>query len=266
MDMTEIGRVYQYLLRYRSVESRPAQRRSRPDENVVASILRDASLEHFGRFNDFLAPQGFKLVEFDDATRGVSAAGRVWVLARTGETPASTFLSTERVFAEMDIKGNGTHEESAIWFLHIWLIYLSLIYTRAGRGVSEVSGYIDGTFSREALELAVNEHSEHIRQLGISDETTSGASSRVVAILDAEKGKDVPRRITAFLKLMIASGLVQEIDKNEYQQTLLGAYEIAEHYDKSLRIPIDNTLDNLVNIVAPDSEHDTTKEQTHGAD
>lgn len=98
--------------------------------------------------------------------------------------------------------------------------------------------------------------------MGLSD----GASSKVVAILDAEKGKDVSRRVSAFLKLMAAAGLIQESEKNEYQQTLLGAYEIDEFYDKSLRIPIDNTLDNIVNIVAPNSEDKDTEELTDGID
>ena len=65
---------------------------------------------------------------------------------------------------------------------------------------------------------------------------------------------------------MTAAGLIQESEKNEYQQTLLGAYEIAEHYDKSLRIPIDNTLDNIVNIVAPNNEDKDTEELTDGID
>ena len=262
MEMEEIGRVYHYLLKHRSIESKPQLRKSRPDETLVASILRSASIDQLERFNEFLAPQGFKLVEFDDLTRGVAVAGRVWILARSGEVSTSSFLSTERVYSEMNIRGKDSREASAVWFLHIWLIYLSLIYTRAGRGVSEVSSYVDATFSREVLEESVLEHIAHIRQMGLSD----GASSKVVAILDGEKGKDVSRRVSAFLKLMTAAGLIQESERNEYQQTLLGAYEIAEHYDKSLRIPIDNTLDNIVNIVAPNSEDNDTEELTDGVD
>ncbi len=252
MEMEEIGRVYHYLLKHRSIESKPVQRRSRPEENIVASILRSATIDQLEQFNLFLMPQGFKLVEFDDTTRGVAAAGRVWVLARNGESAASSFLSTERVFAEMNVRGNDSREKSAIWFLHIWLIYLTLTYTRAGRGVSEVSGYIDATFSQEALEEAVQEHIAHIRQLGFSEE----AQTKVVAILDEEKGRDIQRRVAAFLKLMLAAGLIQELNQHEYQQSLLGAHEIAEHYDTSLRIPIDNTLDSLVNIVAPHNEQE----------
>ncbi|MFA0813331.1 hypothetical protein [Microbulbifer epialgicus] len=247
MDIGDIGRVYHYLLKYRSVESKPIQRRSRDGESVIASILRSASADQLDQLNEFLAPQGFKVIEFDDTTRGVPVAGRVWVLARSEDAPASSFMSTERVFSEMNVRGNGTQEESAVWFLHIWLIYLSLVYTRAGRGVSEVSSYVDATFSREALEEAVQDHISHIRQMGVSE----AAGSKVIEILDSEKGKDVPRRISAYMKLMCAAGLVCEIDKNEYQQTLLGAYEIAQNYDSSLRIPIDNTLGSLVNIVAP---------------
>lgn len=266
MDMTDIGRVYQHLLRYRSIESKPAQRRSRPGESVVATILREASSEQLQRFNEFLAPQGFELVEFDDATRGVTTAGRVWVMARTSEHAPAAFLSTERVFAEMDIKGQGTHEEAAVWFLHIWLIYLSIVYSRAGRGVSEISGYIDATFSRETLELAVTEHVEHVRQLGLGAADANDGPSRVAAILNAEKGADVARRVGAFLNLMSAGGLIQDIAKNEYQQTLLGAYEIAQHYDASLGVPIGEVFSAVVNIVAPEEQNTLTQESGDGAD
>lgn len=256
MDMSDIGRVYHYLLKYRSVESKPFQRRSRDGESVIASILRSASINQLDQLNEFLSPQGFKVIEFDDTTRGVPIAGRVWVLARSNDEPVSTFMSTERIFSEMNVRGSGTQEESAIWFLHIWLIYLSLVYTRAGRGISEVSSYVDATFSREALEEAVQDHISHIRQMGISE----AADSKVIEILDSEKGKDISRRVSAYLKLMCSAGLIYEIDKNEYQQTLLGAYEIAQHYDSSLRIPIDNTLGSLVNIVAPNFNDEKVEE------
>ena len=123
MEMEEIGRVYHYLLKHRSIESKPQLRKSRPDEIQVASIMRSASIDQLERFNEFLAPQGFKLVEFDDSTRGVAAAGRVWILARSGEIAASSFLSTDRVYSEMNVRDRDSREESAVWFLHIWLMY-----------------------------------------------------------------------------------------------------------------------------------------------
>lgn len=262
MNMEEIGRVYHYLLKHRSIESKPQLRKSRPNETLVASILRSASIDQLERFNEFLAPQGFKLVEFDDSMRGVSVAGRVWVLTRNGEIASSSFLSTERVYSEMNIRGKDSREASAVWFLHIWLIYLFLIYTKAGRGVSEVSSYVDATFSREVLEEEVVEHIAHIRQTDLNTD----AASKVVAILDDEKGKDISRRVSAFLRLMSAAGLIQESEKNEYQQTLLGAHEISEHYDKSLRIPIDDTLNKIVNIVSPNDEERNVEGVTDGVD
>ncbi len=233
--------------RYRSIEYKPSTRRSRPGESDVAVILRGASIDQLDRFNQFLLPQGFKLIEFDDSTRGVSTAGRVWILARGVEADPPEFYTTDRVISEIRIREGERREDVAIWFLHIWMIYLSLIYTRPGRGVSEVSGYIDATFSREALTHAVEEHIENIRQMGISE----GAESKVVTILDAEQGQDIPRRVLAFLTLMSGSGFVYEASKDEYQQTLLGAYEIAESYNHTLRVPVENILKNVVNIAAP---------------
>lgn len=262
MELEDMGRVFQYLLKHRVVEYRPQGRRSNEGEADVAHLLRGSSLDDFDRFQRFLRPQGLKLVEFDDHMRGISAAGRAWVLARNLDSKPAAFFSTERLFREMRIREGETREALAVWFLQIWLIYLSLIYTRPGRGISEVSGYLDATFSRDVLTAAVEEHVEYIRNSNFSD----GADTRIVAILDAERGQDINRRVLAFLGLMKDSGLIQEVSTGEYQQTLLGAYEVSENYNRTLKVPVDNILQSIVNIVVPQSNQPQEKEAPDGTD
>jgi len=260
MELEDMGRVFQYLLKHRSVEYRPRGRRSNDGEPDVANLLRGSSLDDFDQFQRFLRPQGLKLVEFDDHMRGVSTAGRAWVLARDLDATPAAFFSTERLYREMRIRDGESREALAVWFLHIWLIYLSLIYTRPGRGISEVSGYLDATFSREVLTEAVEEHVEHVRNSGMSE----GAEGRIVAILDSEKGQDINRRVLAFLNLMKDAGLIQEASAGEYQQTLLGAYEISEHYGRTLKAPVDNILQGIVNITTPKSDQQADKDDSDG--
>lgn len=262
MELEDMGQVFQYLLKHRTVEFRPQGRRSNDGEPDVANLLRGSSLDDFDQFQRFLRPQGLKLVEFDDHMRGVSTAGRAWVLARDLDTEPAAFLSSERLFREMRIRDGESREALAIWFLHIWLIYLSLTYTRLGRGISEVSGYLDATFSREVITEAVEEHIEHIRNTSQAD----GAETRIIAILDAEKGQDINRRVLAFLNLMKSAGLIYEVSTGEYQQTLLGAYEISEHYDRTLKAPVDNILQGIVNITVPKSDQALEGENVDGTD
>ena len=248
MELEYIGRVYHYLLKYRTVELKPNGRRTRPGEHEIASILLSSSIDDFVQLEQFLSPQGFKLVEFRDDMRGVTSGARTWVLSRIRDIQTDSFISSEKVYSQMKIRETDTNEIAAIWFLHIWLIYLSIVYTRSGRGVSEVSGYLDATFSRDTLEEAVVEHLSHLRKFGFASIETE---QKIVDVLDREQGKDITRRISSFLKLMTQSCLVYEISKGEYQQTLLGAHEFADNYNQSLRVPVENVLETLVNIVAP---------------
>jgi len=262
MELEDMGLVYQYLLKHRTIEYKPQGRRSSDGEPEVANVLRASSLDDFDRFQRFLRPQGLKIVEFDDHMRGISAAGRAWILARDNETVPAAIFSTDRLYREMRIRDGESREALAVWFLHIWLIYLSLIYTRPGRGISEVSGYLDATFSREVLTEAVEEHVEHVRNTCPGE----SAEGRIVSILTTEKGQDINRRVLAFLHLMKDAGLVQEVSTGEYQQTLLGAYEISEHYDRTLRSPVDHILQGIVNITAPQTVLDQEEEEMNGTD
>lgn len=255
MDLAEMGQAYQFLLRHRTVESKPmGRRRMRPGESEVVGILRSADINGLEQFNAFLKPQGLQLLEYSDTDYGgISAGGRVWLLARDPEGAPPEYMSTRRIHEAIRLRDTETREVNNVWFLHIWLIYLSLIYTRAGRGVSQVSDFTDALFMEQNLIDAVREHIEKVRNIGESE----GADARVIQILDAEKGTDVGRRVKGFLGLMCDSGLLLDLGEGEYQQSLLGAIEIAQGFNRSMRhyiVPEDDVLDNIVNIAAPQTE------------
>jgi len=255
VDISEIGQTYQFLLRQRIAESKPSgRRRMRPGESDVVSILRSADVDGIDQFNDFLRPQGMQIREYTDTDFGaIPVGGKIWLLARHPEGNPPEYMSTKRIYEAIRLRDNESHESGNIWFLHIWLIYLSLIYTRPGRGVSQISDYKDAMFLEKQLIDAVREHIEKVRNIGID----KGATRKVVEVLDSEKGSDVSRRIKGFLSLMCDSGLLIQISDGEYQQTLLGAVEIAEGFDRSMRhyiIPEESVLNNIVNVMAPETE------------
>lgn len=255
MNMEEMGRVYQYLLKFRVVESKPvAARRGSRSDVEYADILTRADHADLERFREFLGGQGLQLLEYDDSYYGgIAAGGRVWLLTRGPEGVMPSFLTTHPITESMRLRDNEPKQTSLVWFLHIWLIYLSLVYTRTGRGISEVSSYQNSLFHIQALIDAVHEHVENIRNIGIE----RGAEEKVFTILDAERGMDISRRVRSFVTLMTESRLLINVGEDECQQSLLGAVEMAVGYDRTMRHYLrieDAVLQNIVNIMAPTSQ------------
>ncbi len=252
MDLNEMGQLHAFLLRYRCIESRPRIRNLRHGEGELASILIEAGVDGLERINRFLAGQGLELMEFTDTDMpGITTGGRVWILVRGPDATPPPYFSIDQVMARMKLRDD-TRETAAVWYLHIWLIHLALLYSHKGRAVSSVSGYLDSAFEEETLLYSVRGHIERVRGIGLE----AGAERRVLEILSAEHGQDVPRRVRAFLGLMVDSGLLTRSDNGVYEQTLLGAVEIGRGFSRSLQhiLPDEDALGNIANLAEPVAE------------
>lgn len=250
MNLEDLGRLHAHLLRHRIIETRPVNRRMRPGERDLADLLTEAGPDGLERVNEFLGGQGLELVEYTDTDMpGIPTGGRVWLLTRRADEPPPAFFSLERLRERMKVREGESNESATVWFLHIWLLCLALLYTRIGRAVSAVSGYLDARFRREVLLQAVRDHLECLRNQGPEGEV----EAHVFAILCTEKGQELSRRVGAFLDLMCEAGLLASHQDGEYEQTLLGAYEIARSFDRTLQhiLPDEETLKNVANIAAP---------------
>jgi hypothetical protein len=266
MDFTDMGLVYQYLLKNRTAESKPSnQRRARKGEPEVVSILRSCDMDDFLSFNEFLGAQGLKIEHCSDLDYpGIPIGGHIWMLVRDQEGIAPDFLSSKRIYEEIRLRDTESIESANVWFMHIWLMYLSIIYTRQGRGVSQISEYMNAFLYESQLVEAVTEHIEEARRHGINPQ-----KSKVMAILDDESGADVPRRVKSFLSLMCESGLLIRIDTGEYQQTLLGAIELAQGFERSIGHYVnldEDVLDNVVNVVSPTNQDEMEYEDNKEGD
>jgi hypothetical protein len=179
------------------------------------------------------------------------------VLARSPEAPPPAFFSIEQVMARMKLRDD-TREVAAVWYLHIWLIYLALLYTHKGRAVSAVSGYLDSAFEEDTLIKGVRDHIERVRSIGLE----AGAEQHVYEILTDERGMDISKRVRTFLGLMVDSGLLARAENGVYEQTLLGAVEINQSFSRTLQhiLPDDDALSNIVNLSAPVAERGEEEE------
>ncbi|MEL0586858.1 MAG: hypothetical protein AAES65_18515 [Candidatus Thiodiazotropha sp. (ex. Lucinoma kazani)] len=252
MDLNDMGQLHAFLIRYRGIESRPRSRNLRRNEEELASIMIESGVEGLEQMNRFLAGQGLELIEFTDTDMpGITTGGRVWVLARSPESTPPAYFSIEQVMTRMKLRDD-TREVAAVWYLHIWLIHLALLYSHKGRAVSAVSGYLDSAFEEETLIQGVCDHIERARSIGLE----AGAEQHVYGILTDERGTDIPKRVRAFLGLMVDSGLLGRMENGVYEQTLLGAVEISQSFSRSLQhiLPDEDALSNIVNLSAPIAE------------
>ncbi len=272
MNMSEMGEVYAYLLRYRMAESRPANRNRRPSraglisERDVCALLAESSEEELSQLRQFLSGQGLQLTILDATDYpGIAAGSQMFVLQRLPDADLPALFSQQPVYQALRLRQE-TQEEVALWFMHLWLLLMGLLYTRNNRSLTDVSLYQEAVLSPQELIAAMRQHIEQLRQSG----THTEAMSVVVKALADEKGDDVPRRVRAFIELLEAAGHLHRIsDKNgdkttdqhsndddlptgnSYQQTLLGALEAEQigvhhihHLLNDLSLPEDNTRDS----------------------
>ncbi|WP_232822330.1 hypothetical protein [Salinicola sp. CR57] len=229
MNMMEMGEVVAYLLRYRTAERVPsggrkrrAAREGQLSERDVCALIDDAQENEREALRDFLAGQGLRLKAFESGDYpGIAPGSRFFALLPDPELEQPPLYTREAVFEALKLRQE-SRAELALWYLQLWLLLHTLIYTRLNRALSDVSRYQEATFvTRELVEL-VRDQLETLRGLG----DRAPENSRV--LLD-ERGEDIPRRVKAFIDLLVRAGHLEAVreaaDEDVWQQTLLGALE-----------------------------------------
>ena len=237
MNMTEMGEVVAYLLRYRSAERTPgggrkrrAAREGQLSEREVCALIDDASEAEREALRDFLAGQGLRLKAFESGDYpGIAPGSRYYALLPDPELEQPPLYTREPVFEALKLRQE-SRAELAQWYLQLWLLMHTLLYTRYNRALSDVSRYQEATFAGAELVELMRDQLETLRSLG----EEAPESSRVLL---EERGEDISRRVRAFIDLQVRAGLLEGLRDAEasagaeesvgevWQQTLLGALE-----------------------------------------
>lgn len=230
MNMTEMGEVVAYLLRYRAAERLPAggrKRRAARDgqlsERDVCALIDDASDIEREALRDFLAGQGLRLRVYEAGDYpGIAPGSRYYALLPDPDMDQPPLYTREPVFQALRLRQE-SRAELATWYLQLWLLMHTLLYTRYNRALSDVSRYQEATFAGAELVELLRDQVETLRGLG--DETSEAQRS----LLD-ERGEDLSRRVRAFIDLHVSAGMLEPVRDDEtvgdvWQQTLLGALE-----------------------------------------
>jgi hypothetical protein len=269
--ISDLSKVYSFLLENRIVETEPRERRFKNGEATVAKILTD-NPGILQTLAEFLEPMGLEVQVWDETMApGISRDGFVYFLVRTGEGEPPCF-GEDRY---LEILRDGTTEArdvTAVWFLHLWLLLSHLLYTSINRSPSEVIRYNEATVTAPALHEIVKSHIEKLRNSGSPDNATAG---EVFRILTSHKGMELSRRISRFLEALCQSRLLEEMkdESGLFRQTLLGAVEFEQMFNRTIAPLVSDSadvpLDSITAIVSPE-EHDSNEkpmeEATHGAD
>lgn len=240
MNNSEMGRVHAWLLRHRMVESRSSRRTVGKDEREIATLLLSADPGMLNQFREILQGQGLDLVtltSFD--AKGIAAGGTVFMLAR-GPDSSPPFWGAESLAVRMQqVKGIDTEAEARIWFTQLWFVLLDLLYTSKNRGPNAMQDWVDTAFAKEVFVDAVRDYlNDHVRKI----DPATLETDRVYRVLTKPKEGGIVVCCNAFLELMSDAGLLQELEKDSFRQSLLFAYEMKVNFDRQLKalLPAEN--------------------------
>lgn len=230
MNNSDMGRVHAYLLRHRLIETKSSRRAVSREEREMATLLLNADFAVRRQFEELLDGQGLQLVSltsFD--AKGIAVGATVFMLARKPDS-ISPFWGSERLVSRMQqVRGINTDAEAKIWFTQLWFVLLDLLYTRKNRSPNAMQDWVDTTFAKEVFVDAVRDYlNDQVRKI---DPATLEVDL-VYRTLTGLKEGAVAQACNAFLELMADAGLVEEVGKDVFRQSLLFAYEMKSNFDR----------------------------------
>lgn len=235
-DPYELGDIWNFLITHRIIRyvppgtPLPEGQRYKPNEKEISYYLHMEWTEHDKAFlMSFLSQQGFRLCICDaDTMPGIPIGGIYYMLIRDPGSKSSSWINENAIWEQFRLRSSETKEELQIWFFVLWQNLLGLEYTALDRHVRAVSDYLSASFTKERLTESVQRFIEDLRQ----EEHTENTALKT---LFKQKGKDIQRRIDAFIAILEKLNQIVDNKDGSYTQTLLAAKEIEENYDQSLR-------------------------------
>lgn len=226
---SQLGKVYALLLENREITRTPMHRRASPEEREAATLLQD--LDFFQAMEEFVEPQGFTLKSFTDFDMpGIGIDEQIFLLIRQPDADRPYF-GEDAMLERAAVHYRDSKELRGIWFLHLWAMANHLLYTAVQRSVREVARYTDVAFTAQDLVEIATEHIEETRQEGLPEDP---AAQKAWSILVDPKHR-LDRRVKAFLQAMVdGKFLYQPRGEEIYRQTLLGALEMSELFERCM--------------------------------
>jgi len=265
-DPYELGQVWNFLITHRVIRTKvPEGQRFRPQEREIAHYLQFEWTEQDMAFlRNFLSEQGFGLRVYDsDTMPGIPTGGVCYMIIRNPESPPPSWISEKALWDRFRLRSHETKEQLQVWFFVLWQNLLGLQYTALDRHVSATSEYLNAVFTKESLMESVKRFIEELRQ-------EENITNMAIKTLFQNKGKDIERRVNAFIAILEQLNQIVDNKDGSYTQTLLAAKETEENYSQGLRhlVPHSQVDSGIFRTLYSDAdqEEDFEPEETEDRD
>lgn len=249
MTPDEMGLVYNALVQYRMIETKPSgKRQSKKGEAKAAEILSAALDDEYHAFKEFLKGQGFILKKItSDTFPNVSEEAFCLIFVGMKSDDCVELFSSKLMIEELKktrIFGRISKDISA-WWMVLWLVHLTFLY--AERDWREASKFSKRTIKLQDFSKRMLEYLDEA-QSNINAGNSSWLAHALVGT-DSNQRLDnisVDRICGQFLKILEENRLLESVDETnkEYRQTLLGGIDLKLKFEQDLRFifPRNDTL------------------------
>lgn len=242
MTPGEMGKIFQFLLKFREVSAKPymRSRRIKEGEEEIGQLLDETYMsdpEGYAMFEEFLRPQGFTLIKFAQSDFGRDGDENIYVMARRDDN-AALYMDKDWLIKSMS-DGRMTDDKAdrstkVIWTIFMWIELQQLLYCRLvpPRGVDEITRYRDAVVTEQEFADHLSACIDELRKEGRPDKESPIAYATLCS-----GGISVTTMVKKFLTAMVNSMMLEEIqsaDSRAFRQTLLAAVSLRFAVEKGL--------------------------------
>ena len=186
----------------------------------------------------FLRDSGFEIKVFEGGVmKGLPAGAVYFILIRKPDGSAPAWIDLGALYTQTASRNNESRRVTTVWDFVIWMQILSSLYTANKRSPLNISDYgnPNNGFTNQNVITGVQAFLDDVLQRPPDQDT------QFIAVLRKHTKTEVQKRINGFLGFLCSIGHLKKLGKDDndknttiYQQTLLGAVEVAEHHRQGL--------------------------------
>lgn len=243
MTLTEIGLVYNYILKHkviRAYEERH-QRRTK-QEKEVADIMERYS-ERLDDLEEFLDTQGLAIRVLGAQEYKIARTGRAYIFLRNASSDSlPSHLNIEHIWTLFkDDRRQETKGKTTIWTSYLYLHLLYFLYTADSRSIESISRFGDTWVEEDKFKEVVIMEVDQLRR---REDDAGYVETEIQKTLIDSTEKEVQSRIDRFFKVLLSVGVLEKhkskdfsfdaerSEKVTYRQTLWSAVDIAENFKR----------------------------------
>ncbi len=275
MTPAEIGLVFNQLVSHRTIFTGKIPNRRRSKEEIEAAEILEKKRGDHAELDDFLETQGLILKKVDAFAVGLGNIGSIYIALRNPFVAAPGHLTPNDVLQELidDRRRTESKDSAAVWASFLLLTLFYFIYTKEGRSIQAISGFIDSAVDQEEFIDEVRSRVETMRTQGLGeevDERKRFAHSTLTEIKDTNLDARARSFFLAMVKLKVLEATEYRVKKSGsavYRQSLWSAVDTATNFSRHLGPMHANgmidgdQLDDVLTTALPEQDESVPSEE-----